>query len=328
MIPHIKAIVEAARERGLVAAGFIQRQLITESLATKHGLFAYQRYADSRLSTTVRRADGSSSGWASQASVRLGELDGAAAARIAVDKCVRWNKPAKVEPGKYTVVLEPAAVAALVPLMSNSLSARVTEQGRSFLSRKGGGTLLGEKLFPEFITLHSDPLNPAFPVLVWGVDGLPLRRVTWIEKGVVKNLAYDRYWASKADVPPTPTTAAPAGFPRTASDFVLEGSDRSLDQLIKSVDRGLLVTRFWYVRALNPQTVQLTGLTRDGLFLIEKGQVSAPVMNLRFNESPVRLLQNARMLGQALRTTAERGRCIAPAMVAADFNFSSISDAV
>jgi predicted Zn-dependent protease len=217
-------------------------------------------------------------------------------------------------------VLEPTAVADLVQLMGFfSFHARSAEEGRSFLSAKGGGTLLGEKLFPESITLKTDPLDRRFPTDLWGTDGLPNGPITWIEKGVVKNLAYDRYWALKSGKQPTPSPIL----------LILEGGKGTLVDLIGSTERGLLVTRFWYIRLVNPQTVQLTGLTRDGLFLIEKGKVTQPVMNLRFTDSPVRLLQNVQKLAEAERVRGGEGQgMVAPALRASEFIFTSISDAV
>jgi predicted Zn-dependent protease len=204
-------------------------------------------------------------------------------------------------------------------LLGFNMQARRAEEGRSFLSKKGGGTLAGEKLFPEFITLRTDPAHPLYSVLPWSGGGLPAKPISWIEKGVVANLWYDRYWAAQTGRQPTP-------FP---ADLVLEGSDKSLDALIASVDRGLLVTRFWYIRGVNPQTAQMTGLTRDGLFLIESGKVTSPVVNFRFNESPVHVLQNTIAMGKPIRVRGgEGGGMIAPPLVVKDFPFTSISDAV
>jgi predicted Zn-dependent protease len=176
-------------------------------------------------------------------------------------------------------------------------------------------------MFPEFVTLRSDPFSPLYSVLPWGGggSGLPAERVTWIEDGVVKKLFYDRYWAAKAGQQPTP-------FP---NHLVLEGGDKSLPDLIAPVDRGLLVTRFWYIRTVNPQTAQVTGLTRDGVFLIEQGKVTTPVMNFRFNESPVEMLKNTLAMGRTVRVRGGEGQgMLALALVVKDFSFTSISDAV
>ena len=198
-------------------------------------------------------------------------------------------------------------------------SARTAEEGRSFLSKKGGGTLVGEKLFPDFITLRTDPADPRQPATPWSADLLPNRPVTWIEKGVIKNLQYDRYWAARTGHEPTPSP----------STLIMDGGDASLEDLIKGVERGLLVTHFWYIRFVNQQTVQHTGLTRDGLFLIEDGKITQPVMNFRFNDSPVNLLKNTVKLGRPVRVRGLEGaQMIVPAILSKDFNFTSISDAV
>ncbi len=332
MIPHIRAIIDGAKANNLVVAGFFERSAETAAIANKQGNFGYGRVTDANLSATVRNAAGSSSGWASQPAVLIESIDGAAVAKTAIDKCLRWKEPKRLDPGKYTVVLEPTATGDLVQLMGFSMQARAAEEGRSFLSKKGGGTMAGEKLFPDFITLRSDPFNKLYSVLPWGGGGgfgfgggggagggLPAERMSWIENGVVKNLFYDRYYAAKAGKQPTP-------FPNR---LVLEGSDKSLADLIASVDRGLLVTRFWYIRVVNQQTAQLTGLTRDGVFLIEQGKVTSPVMNFRFNQSPVEMLKNTVAMGKPVRVRGgEGGGMIAPPIVVKDFSFTSISDAV
>lgn len=319
MIPHVRAVIEGAVAKKLVAAGFFERTARANVTANKQGNFGYGRSTDSRLSTTVRTAGGTSSGWASQPAVRISEIDGAKVGAIAIDKCLRWQEPKRLDPGKYTVVLEPTAVGDLVQLLGFNMNARNAEEGRSFLSKKGGGTLVGEKLFPDNITLRSDPFDKRLPASPWGQGGIPNNKISWIENGVVKNLWYDRYWAQKAGKQATP-------FP---ASMILEGGDATLEQQIASVDHGLLVTRFWYIRVVNPQTVQLTGLTRDGLFVIENGNIAGPAVNFRFNESPVRLLQHAVSLGKPIRVRGGEGQgMIAPSLVVKDFPFTSISDAV
>ena len=332
MIPHIRAIIEGAKPNNLVAAGFFERSAETAAIANKQGNFGYGRVTDASLSATVRNAAGSSSGWASQPAVVIESIDGAAVAKTAVDKCLRWKEPKRLDPGKYTVVLEPTATGDLVQMMGFGMQARAAEEGRSFLSKSGGGTLAGEKLFPEFVTLRSDPFNKLYSALPWGGGGfgfggggggagggLPAEPIAWIENGVVKNLFYDRYWAAKTGKQPTP-------FPNR---LVLEGGGKSLADLIASVDRGLLVTRFWYIRVVNPQTMQMTGLTRDGVFLIEQGKVTSPVMNFRFNQSPVEMLKSTVAMGTPVRVRGGEGQgMIAPPIVVKDFSFTSISDAV
>jgi predicted Zn-dependent protease len=327
MIPHVKTIIDIAKQKNLVAAGLVLRTHRVTAVANKVGLFGFDESADSQLTTTIRRPDGSGSGWAGQPSMRFADIDSAKLAAVASEKCARWKNPKRLDPGNYTVVLEPTATGDLVRLITPGFSARNTDEGRTFLSKKGGGTLVGDKLFPEFVTLRSDPFDPRQPSGPWTSDLLPARPMTWIDKGLVSNVAYDRYWASKTGKEPTPGLGFGFGGPQ--GSLIMEGGSSSLDDLIKSVDRGLLITHFWYIRVVNPQTLQQTGLTRDGVFLIENGKVADPVMNFRFLESPVRLLKNARELGQAIRVRGlEGGLMIAPAMVASDFPLPSISDAI
>ena len=322
MIGHVKAIVEAAKAGRMTAAGFVQRSANWVAVANKAGLFGYHQYTEADLTNTMRNAAGTSSGWATQNSTALRDLNGADASRIAAQKCANGADKRRLEPGKYTVILEPAAVSDVIGYLGYAFSAREAEQGQSFLSRKGdkpGETLVGEKLFPEFITLRNDPFNPKLPAVPWGPSLLPNEKISWIENGVVKNLFYDRFWAGKAGKKPTP-------FP---GNLVLDGQNHSLADLIAAADKAVLVTRFWYIRMLQPQTLQATGLTRDGVFLVEKGKVAGPVMNFRWNESPVRVLQNTKMLAQPVATQgAEAGSSFSPALIATDFNFASISDAV
>ena len=335
-----------ARRRGsrlgeeIVAAGLFERSQITEAVANKAGLFGYHRSADSRMSTTIRYPDGSSSGWAGQPAARIRDISGAALAATAMDKCIQWRNPKRLEPGKFTVVFEPTAAGDIVRLIigggfggvaeaadseveavdSAALSARAPRKRAAPSSaRRAAARWLGEKLFPDFITLAQRSRRPASACWPWSGDLLPNRPVTWVEKGVIKNLQYDRYWASRTGREPSPLP----------STVIMDGGDASLEDLIKGVDRGLLVTHFWYIRFVNQQTVQHTGLTRDGLFLIENGKITQPVMNFRFNDSPVNLLKNAVKLGRPVRVRGLEGaQMIVPAIVSRDFSFTSISDAV
>ena len=332
-IPGVRAVVGPAREAGMNSSGFFLNGGTARCIANRAGNFGYHRSSDASFSATVRTADGTGSGWAEDSSVRVGEVDAVALAGRALRKARESASPRALDPGDYTVVLEPAAVADLLGFnFTFGLSARAAEEGRSYFSKKGGGTLLGEKVFHESVTLRSDPTDPRRPGSPWGIGGgfgggggggggfgggevgLAARPITWIEKGVLKALSYDRYWAKKAEKEPTPPAAS----------MILEGGNQSLESLIASTERGLLVTHFWYIRTVNPQTLQMTGLTRDGLWLIENGKIVHPVMNFRFNESPAVLLNNVLGMTPAVRT----GSTVVPAIKAANFTFSSLSDAV
>jgi len=324
MVPHVQAVLAGAVKNKLVAAGFIQRSANASAVGNKAGLFGYHTYTDSSMSHTMRNPEGTSSGWATQSSVSLKDLSGEEQVKVSIDKCLRGANRKKLDPGKYTVILEPAAVADLIGWLGFAFGARGAEEGRSFLSKPSAdknsvSTYLGEKLFPEFITLRSDPFHPKLASTPWGPSLLPNEKIPWIEKGVVKNLYYDRFWAQKAGKRPTPSP----------SNLVLEGQDHTLEELIASVDRGLLVTRLWYIRVVQPKTWQLTGLTRDGVFLVEKGKVTDAVNNFRWNESPAEVLQRTTKLTQPIRVNNdETGSNMAPALITLGFNCASVSDAV
>jgi predicted Zn-dependent protease len=344
MIPHVKAVVAGALKNNLIAAGFIQRSANAVGVGNKAGLFGYHTFTDSSLTHTIRSRAGTSSGWATQSSVSLKDLNGEAQARVSIEKCVRGVNRKMLDPGKYTVIMEPAATADLIGWLGFAFGAREAEQGQSFLSKAGlskaglskaglskagpgnpdkvassSQTYLGEKLFPAIITLRSDPFHPKLASTPWGPSLLPNEKTAWIDKGVVANLYYDRYWAEKAGRKPTPYPV----------NLVLDGQQNTLADLIKSVDRGLLVTRLWYIRVVQPKTWQLTGLTRDGVFLIENGKVTDPVTNFRWNESPAEVLQRTTKLTEPVRiTNDETGANMAPALITTDFNFTSVSDAV
>ncbi len=198
--------------------------------------------------------------------------------------------------------------------MFQGFDARNADEGRSYMSKKGGGTRLGEQLFDKKVTIYSDPLHPDLPFSTFTGDGRPQKKTIWVDKGVVKKLAYSRYWAQLKGV-----EAQPPAF-----RMVMEGGTSSVEDMIKNTDKGILVTRFWYIRNVDPQTLLLTGLTRDGTFYIENGKIQFPIKNFRFNESPVIMLNNVEELGKPERT----GNMIVPPMKIRDFTFTSLSDAV
>ncbi len=285
-----------------------------------HGLFAYGTSTNVNFSVTMRTNDGSGSGYASGGYNNIAELDVAGASKSAAWKAARSGSAKALEPGKYTVVLEPAAGIVLLENLYGSLDARSADEGRSFLSLPGGKTRLGEKLVDEQVNIYSDPWNEQLPTGNYNGEGLPQERRSWIEKGVVKNLVHSRYWAQKKGVKPVP-------YP---DGFIMTGGSASLEELIKGTEKGILVTRFWYIRAVDPQTLLFTGLTRDGTFYIENGEIKYPVKNFRFNESPIIMLNNLETMGKSVRTVSgESGAtAVVPPMRIKDFTFTSLSDAI
>jgi predicted Zn-dependent protease len=201
------------------------------------------------------------------------------------------------------------------------MNARPADEGRSFFSRKGGGNKIGEKLFQDNVTIFSDPGDPVAPARTFGDDGLPQHRVAWVASGVLQNLVYSRFWAQQKG-------REPVSRPRS---FVMAGGSASIDDMIHETKRGVLVTRLSYIRDLDAQKLVLTGLTRDGNFLIENGSIAGPALNFRFNESPAAVLGNILAIGPSERTRSgelEGTTASAPPLLVKDFTFSSPSDAI
>jgi predicted Zn-dependent protease len=322
------AIAEARESGDLEAAGFLRPTAGSTTIANSAGLFAYHPGTQFEYSITARASDGSGSGWAGTGGRDWSEVEHEELSARAVEKAMRSRDPRPLEPGVYTAVLEPAAVSELVGLLARSLSARSADEGRSAFSRKGGGTKIGEPIVDSRVTISSDPaaLGAAPFAGAGGFGGgfggagsddagLPLKPTTWIDKGVLENLFYSRYWAQRQGVEPT-------GFPNT---FIMQGEDRSLEDLVSSTERGVLVTRFWYIRAVDPRTILYTGLTRDGVFLIEDGRIAHPVNNFRWNDSPLAVLGKLEAMSRPVRVTPTRE---VPAIRTSEFTFSSVSEAI
>lgn len=305
--------IKPAAQKNVTAAGFLNDSAGFSAIMNSKGLFAYNKSTDVDFTVTMRTNDGTGSGWVTRDFNDIRKFNADEASKIAIDKAVMSREARAIEPGKYTVILEPAAAADLLNNMRGAFNARTADEGRSFMS-KDGGTKLGQKIVDERVNIYSDPLHPDVPTSTWNGEGMPLKKTTWIENGEVKNLAYSRFWAQKQGVEAVP-------FP---PNFIMEGGNASLEDLIKGTKRGILVTRLWYIRGVDPQTLLYTGLTRDGTFYIENGQIRYPVKNFRFNESPIIMLNNLEELGQQVRI----GGSLIPYMKIRDFTFTSLSDAV
>lgn len=308
------ASLKPTMKNGLVAAGFMEDSNRFNSIMNSKGLFAYNRGTSVDFSVTVRTEDGTGSGYAIRDYNDFSKFDAGAATEIAIQKAMDSQNAKAIEPGKYTVILEPAASVGLLRTMVWNFGQRPADEGRSFLSTKGGGTKKGEQIIDERISMYSDPLNDLVPTSTWTGDGQPRKKTTWIENGVVKNMYVSRYWAKEKGLQPLP-------YP---GSIIIPGGDASTADMIKSTKRGILVTRTWYIRSVDPQTLLYTGLTRDGTFYIENGKIKHPVKNFRFNESPIIMLNNLEALGKQTRIEGH----LIPTMKIRDFTFTSLSDAI
>jgi len=315
--------LEPARAAGdLKAAGYLEVRANAHAIGNNLGLFGYYPYTTANYTLTVRTSDGTGSGWAGAEVNDWNRMDFAALGAHAIDKARMSRAPVAIEPGRYTVVMEPQAVGDLVQLIGYYAGAREADEGRSPFVKQGGkgGNKIGEKVVDSRVSIVSDPYDPELRAQPFDDDGLPLDRQVWIENGILKQLYYSRFWAKKQG---KTATGAPSSFKMT-------GGTTSLDDMIKSTQRGVLVTRLWYLREVDPRTILYTGLTRDGTFLIENGKISHAIKNFRFNDSPLFMLNNVDALGTPTRIggTEAGGAIVVPAVKAHDFTFTSLSDAV
>lgn len=306
--------IKPASDKDVTAAGFWNDSAGFSALMNSKGLFAYNQATNASFTVTMRTNDGTGSGWATQDANDVNKMDSAKVSSVAINKALESKKAKAIEPGKYTVILEPAASIGLLNNMFGAFNARTADEGRSFMSKEGGGNKLGEKIVDERVNMWSDPQHPDVPSAPWSGNGLPVKKVSWLENGVVKNLAYSRYWAKQKEVEPQPF----------AGNVIMDGGTVSLEDMIKDTRKGILVTRLWYIRTVDPQTLLYTGLTRDGTYYIENGRIKHPVKNFRFNESPIIMLNNLETLGQQVRINGN----LIPYMKVRDFTFTSLSDAV
>jgi len=309
-----RSAIEPAASRNITVAGYLEYGASFHAVGNSRGLFGYYEATDANYTLTARTADGRGSGWAADSSRDIAELDYAAASARAIAKAEASRKPKTLEPGVYPVILEPAAVDEFLAYALWSMNARQADEGRSFFARKGGGNKIGEKIAGDNITMESDPARKQVLGAPFGGDGLPARPYVWIKNGVLQRLFYDRYWAAKQGQEPT-------GWP---SNLIFHGGKGTLDDLIASTDQALLITRFWYIRMLEPQTILVTGLTRDGVFWVEDGAIRHAVKNFRFNETPIAVLNKVTGMSKPLRFE----NSLLPALRASEFTFSSLSEAV
>jgi len=316
--------VALCKKNGLEAAGYFSSgfgslgaygEVAPLAVANSRGLFAYHCGTDASFSITT--IGGDSSGWSEASSWRVSDIDVPKLASAAVEKAKLSSKPKPLEPGKYTVILEPAAVAELLADMAwVGFGALQVQEGRSFMSGK-----IGERVFGPEMDIYDDVYHDLLRGRPFDCEGMPVRRVPIAEKGILRGPVHDRATAAKEGGHstghglPVPNTLGP----QSASVVVEVANGVPFEDLVKGTEKGILVTRFWYVNVVDPMKVILTGMTRDGTFLVENGKVRSGIRNFRFNESVVELLNKIEVMSVPVRS----GRCVVPAMVAREFNFSS-----
>jgi len=312
--------IASVEDKGQTAAGIYSTGSSLFALLNSHGVSACHSETTARFSITAIAAD--SSGWAKAGSCYHGDLNPLELALRAARKAEHSRAPRVLPPGRYTVVLEPAAVLDLVGQMVGDFSATAIRDGRSFLNDR-----VGQKLFGDNVTIRDDCSDPLQSGAPFDGEGVPRRGLTLVERGVVRDIAYSRQAAASSGAEPTGH-----GFPlpnevgEAPANIVIAGGDSSVDEMIRSTARGILVTRLWYIREVDPYEKIFTGMTRDGTFLVEGGKVTSGVRNFRFNQSLIELLSNVDMLSPAVRASGEESvDMVVPAMKVRDFNFTEVT---
>ncbi len=310
-------VVEGA---GQTAAGIYSTGQMFEAILNSRGVAAWHAETLAQFSITAMAED--SSGWAKASAVAHHAFDPVSLARCASEKARLSKNPREIAPGRCTVILEPAAVLDLVGQMFGDFSATAMHDQRSFLNGR-----MGTRLFGENIQISDDVCHPFQTGVPFDGEGVPRRKLNLVERGVPRELAYSRASAKRAGVTPTGH-----GFPlpnevgEAPLNIVIAGGDTLLDQMIASTERGILVTRLWYIREVDPFEKIMTGMTRDGTFLIEDGRLSRGLKNFRFNQGIIELLNKVEALSPAVRASGEEVfDMVVPAMKVRDFNFTEVT---
>src|SRR4030095_1478719 len=314
-------IINGSDRKDVVSAGYLEDAVSFTSVMSSNGLFAYNKETDAGFSATSRTKDGTGSSRFEKIYVDINDLPYKKLSDWVIDRSKLSLNPAELKPGRYTVILEPSAAADMIDLCLNFMGSRGADEGRSFFSKPGGGNLIGEALADSRVNIYSNPTDLNAPSIPFTSEGQPRNRISWFENGVLKNLHRNRFWAEKTNTESIP-------YP---SNVIMQGSNKSTEQLISESENAVLVTRFWYIRTVEPKTMLLTGFTRDGVFEIKNGKISRPVKNFRFNESPMNILKNIVDIGRPEKSVgSETGDfpIFVPALKISNFNFSSLSDAI
>jgi predicted Zn-dependent protease len=335
----VKESVDICTKKGVLGAGYIPKAYQTNCLANSEGLFAYYQYAETGFILTCRMASGSGSGWSGITGAKdLSQVNVTELTEVASNKALKSQKPRAIEPGHYTAIIEPRPMARLLSTMMGAFNAggggggfggggggfNFGGIGRPFVNADGTPKT-GQKLFSDGFTLKSDIGNPILRQTPIMNDGAAAGPVTWIEKGVLKNVYYDPQTARRQKVEPSSATPN--------MSLVVEGTNMSIEDMVKTTKRGLLVSFFWYLRPVDTLTLLNTGMTRDGLFLIENGEITGPVQNFRWNMSPLKAFANISAVGRSVPIhTGEAydgpGTALVPAVRVEDFYMTSVSPAV
>jgi len=316
----VRKACDLAVKKGQTAAGIFSSAQSQTAMGNSRGLFA--SYRDTHAVFSITMQQGSAASWAKENAANVGDIDPQKLAERASDKANRATDAKELPPGKYTVILEPAAVLDLVGFLFYDFAATALQDQRSCFNER-----MGKQIFGKNISIVDDAYHPLQLGAPYDGEGLPRQKVMLVDGGVPKNLVYSRASAKAARTRPTGHGfALPNEYGEATMNLVFSGGKASQQEMIASTERGLLVTRLWYIREVDPYEKIMTGMTRDGLFLVEKGRVGSAVKNFRFNQSILEMLRNVEMMGPAVRATGEEAfEMVVPAMKIRDFHFSEVT---
>lgn len=313
----IKQVCQMADQAGVDGSGILSTSAMSKAIANSRGLRAFNQGTEANFSLTARIDDGSS--WQSRTAYAIKDLPFTEMTEKVIKKALFSRQPQEVKPDKYPVIFTPCAFGNLIPWLMGNLDARSADEGRSFMSLRDEknqviGNRLGELLFSPLVHIQRQPSHPLLQAETFFNDGLPNTDLDIVKNGVVENLSYSRYWAKKQ------SKQANGYF----TPIFMSGENQTIEDLIATTERGIFVNRTWYINTVNPRTLEITGMTRDGTFWIEDGKLAYPLKNFRFNHCLPHLLRDISALGQVERF----GNNVIPAIKVKEFNFSSITDSV
>ena len=316
----VKRVCQMAEKNKQTAAGIFTTGEVQSLLANSKGLFATYEETDAEFSVTILESN--SSGWAKANSPDVREIHPDMLAASASGKAADSRSPQELAPGHYTAILEPSAVLDLVGFLFYDFAGTAVLDKRSCFNDR-----MGKKIFGGNITLWDDVYHPLQAGAPYDGEGFPRQKVLLVDSGVPKNLVYARATAKKMKTKPTGHGfALPNEYGEAPMNLVFAGGDKSVDEMIRSTERGILVTRLWYIREVDPYAKILTGMTRDGTFLVENGRVAGGIRNFRFNQSILEMLSSVDMLGPAVRAAGEESfEMVVPAMKVRNFHFSEVT---
>jgi PmbA protein len=316
----VTRVCRLAEKEKQTAAGIFSSGHMQTILANSRGLFAHHEQTRSEFSITILEPN--SSGWAKANSPDIRQLDPDALAASASRKASDSRLPQELPPGHYSVILSPSAVLDLVGFLFYDFAGTAVLDKRSCFNDR-----MGKKIFGENITLWDDVYHPLQLGAPYDGEGVPRQKVLLVDRGVPKNLVYARSTAKKMKTKPTGHGfGLPNEHGEAPMNLVFAGGDKSIEEMVRSTGRGIFVTRLWYIREVDPYEKILTGMTRDGTFLVENGRVSAGIRNFRFNQSILEMLARVEMLGPAVRAAGEESfEMVVPAMKVRDFHFTEVT---